>query len=44
MPLWTATGQAMTRNPIWIEPAATGLRVSFMPDDDTSVLYVYDVR
>jgi hypothetical protein len=45
VPLWTPTGQAMTRNPVWVEPASpTGLRVSFMPEDDRSVLYVYDVR
>jgi hypothetical protein len=45
VPLWTATGQAMTRNPVWVEPATpTGLRVFFMPEDDRSVLYVYDVR
>jgi hypothetical protein len=45
VPLWTTTGQAMTRNPVWVEPAnPTGLRVFFMPEDDRSVLYVYDVR
>jgi Family of unknown function (DUF6454) len=44
VPLWTSSGQAMTRNPIWIEPVAAGLRAWFMPDDDTSVLYAYDVH
>ena len=44
MPLWTAGGQPMTRNPAWLEAAGTGLRAYFMPEDDTSVLYVYDVR
>jgi len=34
----------MTRNPFWIEPTAAGLRVSFLPEDDRSTLYVYDVR
>jgi hypothetical protein len=43
VPLWTAAGLAMTRNPVWIEPAAAGLRAYFMPDDDASVLYVYEV-
>jgi hypothetical protein len=43
VPLWTATGLAMTRNPMWIEPAGTGLRAYFMPEDDTSKLYVYEV-
>ena len=44
--LWTASGQSMTRNPIWIEPAASGggLRAWFMPEDDASVLYVYDAN
>ena len=44
MPLWTASGLAMTRNPMWMEPADAGLRAYFMPEDDASVLYVYDVR
>jgi hypothetical protein len=43
VPLWTSTGHAMTRNPMWIELADAGLRAYFMPDDDRSVLYVYDV-
>lgn len=43
VPLWTASGQAMTRNPVWIEPAGSGLRAYFMPEDDASVLYVYEV-
>ena len=44
--LWTASGQAMTRNPVWLEPGAgnAGLRVWFMPEDDASVLYVFDAR
>lgn len=43
VPLWTSSGHAMTRNPMWIEPAGAGLRAYFMPEDDRSVLYVYDV-
>ena len=42
VPLWTSGGLAMTRNPLWVEPAGTGLRVYFMPEDDRSVLYVYE--
>jgi hypothetical protein len=42
--LWTAAGLDMTHNPAWIEPAAAGLRAYFMPEDDRSTLYVYDVR
>ena len=43
--LWTAGGLDMTHNPVWIEPSATGgLRAYFMPEDDRSTLYIYDVR
>ena len=42
--LWTAGGMDMTHNPVWIEPSATGLRGYFMPEDDTSTLYIYDVE
>jgi hypothetical protein len=41
--LWTAGGLDMTHNPVWIEPSAIGLRAYFMPEDDRSTLYVYDV-
>ena len=41
--LWTAGGLDMTHNPVWIEPSATGLRGYFMPEDDMSTLYIYDV-
>ncbi len=44
MLLWTAGGLDMTHNPVWIEPAASGLRAYFMPEDDRSTLYIYDVR
>jgi len=42
--LWTAAGLDMTHNPVWIEPDAAGLRAYFMPEDDRSTLYTYDVR
>jgi hypothetical protein len=42
--LWTAGGLDMTHNPVWIEPSATGLRGYFLPEDDTSTLYIYDVE
>jgi hypothetical protein len=42
--LWTAAGLDMTHNPVWIEPTAAGLRAYFMPEDDRSTLYAYDVR
>lgn len=41
--LWTAGGLDMTHNPIWIEPRGAGLRAYFMPEDDRSTLYIYDV-
>jgi Family of unknown function (DUF6454) len=41
--LWTASGLDMTHNPVWLEPTAAGLRGYFMPEDDTSTLYIYDV-
>lgn len=40
--LWAPSGRAMTQNPFWIEATATGLRAWFLPDDDTSTLFVYD--
>ena len=41
--LWTAGGLDMTHNPVWIEPRGSGLRTYFMPEDDRSTLYIYDV-
>jgi hypothetical protein len=34
----------MTQNPAWFEPTSTGLRGFFMPEDDASTIYVYDVE
>lgn len=42
--LWTASGFDMTHNPVWIEPSEAGLRGYFMPEDDKSVLYIYEVE
>jgi len=42
--LWTSSGLDMTHNPVWIEPRDAGLRAYFMPEDDRSTLYIYDVR
>ena len=33
----------MTHNPVWLEPTAMGLRGYFMPEDEKSTIYVYDV-
>ena len=41
--LWTPGGVDMTHNPVWFETTATGLRGYFMPEDDKSTLYIYEV-
>ena len=35
---------ALTQNPVWLEPSGPGLRGYFMPEDDASTLYVYEIR
>ncbi|HMF99585.1 MAG TPA: DUF6454 family protein [Vicinamibacterales bacterium] len=42
--LWTTAGLAMTQNPAWFEETRTGLRGYFMPEDDVSTLYIYEVE
>jgi len=42
--VWTAGGIAMTQNPVWLETTKSGLRGYFMPEDDTSTLYIYEVE
>jgi hypothetical protein len=41
--LWTPGGRVMTQNPAWFEPTSAGLRGYFMPEDDKSTIYIYDV-
>ena len=41
--LWTPAGVVMTQNPIWIEAKGDGLRAYFMPEDNRSTIYLYDV-
>ena len=41
--LWTVSGLAMTQNPAWFESTPRGLRAYFMPEDDKSTLYVFEV-
>jgi len=41
--LWTPTGLDMTHNPVWLEATPAGLRGYFMPEDDMSSIYVYEV-
>lgn len=42
--LWTEDGLAMTRNPVLLEPTVTGLRLTAMPEDGTSRLFVYEAK
>jgi hypothetical protein len=44
VPLWTSSGLDMTHNPTWFEVAGGSLRAYFMPEDNTSTIYVYDVE
>jgi hypothetical protein len=41
--LWTPGGISLARNPVFLEQTSAGLRGYFMPEDNTSTLYVYDV-
>lgn len=40
--IWSPAGESMTRNPVLVEATETGLRATFMPDDDKSVLFTYE--
>lgn len=42
--LWAANGLAMTQNPSWFELTSAGLRAYFMPEDDSSTLYVFEAK
>jgi hypothetical protein len=42
--LWTESGLDMTHNPTWFEATSGGLRAYFMPEDNTSTVYVYEVE
>ena len=42
--LWLPSGQVMTENPVWLEATSAALRAYFMPEDDRSTIYVYDVK
>jgi hypothetical protein len=41
--VWTETGLPMTQNPFWLEPTERGLRAYFLPEDQRSTLYVFEV-
>lgn len=38
------TKMILSRNPMWAEPSADGLRFYFLPEPGGTSLYVYDVR
>ncbi len=40
---WTESGLPMTQNPFWAESHGAGLRFYFVPEDNKSQMYVYDV-
>lgn len=42
--LWTESGLPMTQNPFWMEPTERGLRAYFMPEDQRSTMYVFEVN
>ena len=42
--VWTSTGLDMTHNASWIEVSPAGLRAYFVPEDDRSTIYVYEVQ
>lgn len=44
--VWTPDGLNVAQNPAWLEPSPTqaaGLRAYFMPEDDKSSIYIYEV-
>ena len=41
--LLTPSSRLMAQNPAWLEATAAGLRAYFMPEDDRSTLYIYEV-
>ncbi|MGO1076921.1 DUF6454 family protein [Inquilinus sp. CA228] len=40
--LWTEDGTAMTRNPVLVEATPAGLRLTAMPEDGRSRIFVYE--
>ncbi len=41
--LWAPSGRPMTQNPFDVVATPNGLRAYFMPDDDVSSIYIYDI-
>jgi Family of unknown function (DUF6454) len=44
VPLWVAPDLAMTNNPVACEAGQAAFRCYFMPEDDESTLFAYEVR
>lgn len=42
VPLWVNPTRPMTNNPFYFEPCEDHLRFYFIPEDDKSLLYIYD--
>ena len=42
--LWTDSSLPMTQNPFWMEPTKGGLRAYFMPEDQKSTIYIFEVN
>jgi hypothetical protein len=42
--LYAPSGRPMTQNPFWLEITPNGLRGYFVPDDDQTTMYVYEVE
>jgi hypothetical protein len=42
--LWSPSGRVMTQNPFWMEEKDGLISASFIPDDDDSAIYVFEVR
>lgn len=40
--LWTEDGTALTRNPVLVEETPKGVRLTAMPEDDRSRIFVYE--
>jgi hypothetical protein len=41
--LWTTNGLDMAHNPSWFDATSNGLRAYFMPEDDRSTVYIYEL-
>lgn len=43
VPLYTEGGKPMNQNPFYCEPTESGLRFYFIPEDNRSTMYIYQV-